>query len=382
MNSSPSGKRMEPALASRRVVIKVGSSVLTAPDEEGVNRRVLGRIASQVAELRRAGREVVLVSSGAIAAGSKRMGVQGAPKGMPERQAAAAVGQPILMEAYGRAFRRRGVETAQLLLTHADLDLRIRFLNACNTFEALLARGVLPIVNENDTVSVEEIRFGDNDTLAALVAQMVKAGLVIILSDVEGLYDADPRRNPLARLIRRVEGLPAEVAEKAGTSANPLAHGGMVTKVRAVKVLNRMGIATLIVRGRTPNILLRALGRGEEGTLFIPNGAPLRARKGWIGTTVIPRGWIRLDAGAVAALTERGKSLLPKGIVEAGGGFRFGDVVELRDPKGRPVARGLANYGAEEVNRIVGRHTGEIAAILGGKDYDEVVHRNNLVLLD
>ncbi|OGL58586.1 MAG: glutamate 5-kinase [Candidatus Tectomicrobia bacterium RIFCSPLOWO2_12_FULL_69_37] len=376
------GKGTEPALASRRIVIKVGSSVLTAPDEQGVNRRVLGGIASQVAELRRAGREVVLVSSGAIAAGSKRMGVQGAPKEMPERQAAAAVGQPILMEAYGRAFRRRAVETAQLLLTHADLDQRTRFLNACNTFEALLARGVLPIVNENDTVSVEEIRFGDNDTLAALVAQMVNAGLVIILSDVEGLYDADPRRHPSAKLIRRVEGLPAEIEGRAGTSANPLAHGGMVTKVRAVKVLNRMGIATLIVRGRTPKILLRALERGGEGTLFVPNGVRLGARKGWIGTAVIPRGWIRLDAGAVTALAERGRSLLPRGVVEAGGEFRFGDVVELRDPKGRAVARGLANYGVDDVNRIAGKHTGEIAGILGGKDYDEVVHRNNLVLLD
>lgn len=382
MNSSPSGRRAGPSLASRRVVIKVGSSVLTAPDEQGVNRRVLGSIASQVADLRRAGREIVLVSSGAIAAGSKRMGVQGAPKGMPERQAAAAVGQPILMEAYGRAFRRRGVETAQVLLTHADLDVRTRFLNACNTFEALLGRGVLPIVNENDTVSVEEIRFGDNDTLAALVAPMVRAGLVIILSDVEGLYDADPRRNPSARLIRRVEGLPPEVEEGAGTSANPLAHGGMVTKVRAVKILNRMGIATLIVRGRAPKVLLRSLESGEEGTLFLPNGARLQARKGWIGTTVIPRGWIRLDPGAVTALIERGKSLLPKGILEAGGDFRFGDVVELRDPKGQPVGRGLANYGADEVNRIAGKHTGEIAAILGSKDYDEVVHRNNLVLLD
>ena len=262
MNTAPGGKRTEPALASRRVIIKVGSSVLTAPDEQGVNRRVLGRIASQVAALRQAGREVVLVSSGAVAAGSKRLGIHGAPKGMPERQAAAAVGQPILMEAYGRAFRRRGVETAQVLLTHADLDARTRFLNACNTFEALLGRGVLPIVNENDTVSVEEIRFGDNDTLAALVAQMVKAGLVIILSDVEGLYDADPRKDASAKLIRRVEGLPAGVEGSAGTSANPLAHGGMVTKVRAVKVLNRMGIATLIVRGRAPRILLRALESG------------------------------------------------------------------------------------------------------------------------
>jgi len=382
LNTTPPGKRTEPALASRRVVIKVGSSVLTAPDEEGVNRRVLGRIASQVAALRRAGREVVLVSSGAIAAGSKRLGIQGAPKGMPQRQAAAAVGQPILMEAYGRAFRRLGLETAQLLLTHADLDARSRFLNACNTFEALLARGVLPIVNENDTVSVEEIRFGDNDTLSALVAQMMRAGLVVILSDVEGLYDADPRRDPSARLIRRVEGLPPEVAEKAGVSANPLAHGGMLTKVRAVKVLNRMGIATLIVRGRTPNILLRALERGEEGTLFVPNGAPLKARKGWIGTAVIPRGWIGLDAGAVKAIAEGGRSLLPKGIAGVGGDFRFGDVVELRDPKGRAVARGLSNYGAEEVARIAGRHTGEIAEILGGKHYDEVIHRNNLVLLD
>jgi len=363
-------------------VIKVGSSVLTAPNEEGVNRRVLGRIASQVAELRVGGREIVLVSSGAIAAGVKRMGMKGFPKGMPERQAAAAVGQPVLMEAYGRAFKRRGVETAQILLTHADLDVRTRFLNACNTFEALLGRGVLPIVNENDTVSIEEIRFGDNDTLAAQVAQMVRAGLVIILSDVEGLYDADPKRSPGARLIRRVEGLPSEVVRVAGTSANPLAHGGMVTKMRAVEVLNRVGISALIVRGRAPRILLRALGGGEEGTLFVPNGARLKGRKGWIGTTATPRGWIRLDGGAVSALSERGKSLLPRGIVEVGGDFRFGDVVELRGPDGQPLGRGLVNDSAEDVARIAGKHTAEIAGVLGSKDYDEVVHRNNLVLID
>ncbi len=373
-------KRYDSALRSRRIVVKVGSSVLTSPDESGVNRRVLGRIASQVAELRAGRREVVLVSSGAIAAGVKRLGMRGVPAGIPERQAAAAVGQPILMEAYGRAFNRRGVELAQVLLTHSDLDVRRRFLNACNTLETLFSKGVMPIVNENDTVSVEELRFGDNDILAAQVAQMVRAELVIILSDVEGLYDADPRKTPGARLLSRVEGIPPKVVKAAGGSENPLAHGGMAAKMNAVKILNRVGVSTLIVRGRSPGVILRALAGEACGTIFVPNGARLKGKKGWIGTTARPKGWVRLDAGAVRALIERGKSLLPSGVVAAGGDFRFGDLVEIRDSRGRALGRGLVNYSAGEVARIAGRHTREIADILGSKDFDEIIHRNNLVL--
>ncbi|MDA0999584.1 MAG: glutamate 5-kinase [bacterium] len=375
-----SSRREEPALKSRRVVVKVGSSVFTTPEERGVNRRVLGRIAGQVVELRAAGREVVLVSSGAIAAGVKRLLWKSVPREMRERQAAAAVGQPILMEAYGRAFKRRGVEIAQILLTHADLDVRTRYLNACHTFEALLARGVVPIVNENDSVSVEEIRFGDNDTLAAQVAQMVGAELVVILSDVDGLYDEDPRKNPRAQLLDRVEGLPAKVMKGAGLSVNPLAHGGMLAKMKAVKVLNRVGISTLIVRGRVPRVILRAVGGERVGTLFVPNGTRLRGRKGWIGTTISPKGWIRIDDGAVRALLKQGKSLLPRGVTGVGGDFRFGDPVEIRDSNGKALAQGLANYAADEVSQIAGKHSSEIAAILGGKDYDEIIHRNNLVI--
>ncbi|MEE9274204.1 MAG: glutamate 5-kinase [bacterium] len=381
MSRSPA-RRREPALRARRVVVKVGSSVLTAPDERGVNRRVLGRIAAQLVELRAQGREVILVSSGSIAAGSKRLDWKNVPRGMSERQAAAAVGQPILMDAYGRAFKRRGVEIAQILLTHADLDVRTRFLNARNTFEALLSRKVLPIVNENDSVSVEEIRFGDNDTLAAQVALMIQAELVVILSDVEGLYDADPRKVEGARLLHRVEGLPGKVVRGAGESANPYARGGMVTKMEAVRVLNRVGIATLIVRGREPGILLRVLAGEEEGTFFVPNGARLKGRKSWIGTTATPKGWIRVDKGAAAALLKRGKSLLPSGVVAVGGDFHYGDLVELRGPGDVSLGRGLASYSAEDAARIAGKHTREIASILGRKDYDEIIHRSNLVLND
>lgn len=363
-------------------MIKVGSSVLTAPEESGVNRRVLGMIASQIAELRGAKREVVLVSSGAIAAGFKRMGIKEIPSSIPQRQAAAAVGQPVLMEAYGRAFKRRGLDMAQVLLTHSDLDVRARYLNARNTFETLLAQGVTPIVNENDTVAVEEIRFGDNDILAAQVAQMIHAELVVILSDVEGLYDTDPRISSDARLLHRVEGLPPSVVKFAGTSTNPLAHGGMAAKVNAVKVLNRLGISTLIVRGRAPRILLKALEGHEEGTLFMPNGARLKGRRGWIGTTASPKGWIRLDNGAVQALLRRGKSLLPSGVTDVGGEFRFGDIVELIDPNGDLVGQGLVNYSAAEIRQIAGRQTCEIEVILGSKDYDEIIHRNNLALID
>jgi glutamate 5-kinase len=375
-------RKNEPALKSRRLVVKVGSSVLTTPDETGVNRRVLGMIASQVAELLATKREVVLVSSGAIAAGVKRLGMKGIPSGIPERQAAAAVGQPVLMEAYGRAFKRRGLDMAQVLLTHADLDVRSRFLNACNTFETLISQGVMPIVNENDTVSVEELRFGDNDILAAQVAQMIRAELVVILSDVEGLFDSDPRRDPNATLLSRVEGLPAHVVRSAGTSSNPLAHGGMAAKINAVKVLNRVGISTLIVHGRSSRIILRALEGIEEGTLFVPNGARLKARKGWIGTTASPKGWIRLDEGAVQALILRGKSLLPSGVTDVGGDFKFGDIVELLDLTGEVIGQGLVNYSAGEVREIAGRHSREIESILGNKDYDEIIHRNNLALMD
>ena len=380
--SEAATRRSDAALGSRRVVVKVGSSVLTAPHELDVNRRVLGRIASQVARLREEGRQVVVVSSGAIVAGIKRLGLDGIPGSVPERQAAAAVGQPILMEAYGRAFGRRGIETAQVLLTHSDLDDRNRFLNSCNTFETLIGRGVLPIVNENDTVSVQEIRFGDNDTLAAQTAWMVQAGLVVILSDVAGLYDADPRASETARLIPRVEGLPRKIAAVAGVSRNPLAHGGMRSKVEAVKVLNKVGISTLIVRGREPRVLDRALKGERMGTLFIPSEARLQGREGWIGITAKPRGWLQLDGAAVNAMVKRGKSLPPSGVVSVGGNFRFGDVVEIRDARGAALGRGLTNYSSADAARIAGRRTGEIISILGAKDYDEIIHRNNFVLIE
>lgn len=380
--SETMSRRNDPVLKSRRIVVKVGSSVLTASDELGVNRRVLGRIASQVAKLREEGRQVVMVSSGAIAAGVKRLGLKGIPKAVPERQAAAAVGQPILMEAYGRAFKQRGIETAQVLLIHSDLDERSRFLNACNTFQALINKGVLPIVNENDTVSIEEIRFGDNDTLAAQTAQIVQAGLVIILSDVAGLYDEDPRQSKMARLIPRVEGLPKEITSVAGTSSNPLAHGGMRTKVEAVNILNKVGISTLIVKGRDPNIIERVVMGEPLGTLFVPNGARLKGKKGWIGTTAKTRGWLKLDSGAVNAMLKRGKSLLPSGVLSVGGNFRFGDVVEIRDTQGVAFGRGLANYSSDDATRIAGKQTKEIASILGSKDYDEIIHRNNFVLIE
>ncbi len=374
-------RKDEPCLQSRRLVIKVGSSVLTAPAERGVNRRILGNISSQVAALRAAGRDVVLVSSGAIAAGIKRLDLSRVPRGMSQRQAAAAVGQPILMEAYGRAFKRRGVEVGQILLTHADLDVRPRFLNACHTFETLLALGVLPIVNENDSISVEEIRFGDNDTLAAQVAQMVGAGLIIILSDVDGFYSADPKKSPDAQLIPRVDGLPDEVVRAAEKSANPLAHGGMVTKLKAVRVLNTVGIAALVVRGRAPRSIERAIAGEALGTLFVPDSKPLTGRKGWIGTTATPKGWIRVDEGAVTALAKKGKSLLPSGVLDVNGKFQFGDLVELRGPRGAVLGRGLVNYSAKEIQGIAGKHTREIVSILGHKDYDEIVHRNNMVLI-
>ncbi|MED5578416.1 MAG: glutamate 5-kinase [Nitrospinota bacterium] len=375
-------RKDEPSLRSKRLVIKVGSSVLTETDEVGLNMQILASIASQISNLLDSGREIVLVSSGAIAAGLKHLNIKKYPKNMPERQAAAAVGQPILMDAYSKVFNKLGLNIAQILLTHSDLDERERFLNACNTIDNLLHKGVVPIVNENDTVSTEEIKFGDNDSLAVQVAQMTRSGLVVILSDVEGMYNANPNINENAKLLSRVDNLSDELINAAGKSNNKFSHGGMVAKIKAIQVLSQVGISTLMLKGRNENVVLRSLEGEDLGSFFVPKKKRINARKSWIGTTAKSRGWLKIDHGAVEALLRKGRSLLPSGVVDAGGNFSFGDVVELQTFEGKSLGRGLVNYNCEEVKLIAGKQTREISSILGSKDYDEIVHRNNFLSIN
>ncbi|MCS6785833.1 MAG: glutamate 5-kinase [Thiobacillaceae bacterium] len=365
---------------ARRLVVKVGSSLVTN-EGRGLDHQRLAQWAAQIAALVKAGREVVLVSSGAIAEGLQRLGWRKRPHALNELQAAAAVGQMGLIEAYERCFRTHGLHTAQILLTHADLSDRERYLNARSTLRTLLALKVVPIINENDTVTTEEIKFGDNDTLGALVANLIEADVLVILTDQQGLYTADPRKDPKASLVREaIAGDPALEA-MAGGAGSAVGRGGMLTKVLAAKRAARSGAHTVIASGREPEVLLR-LSQGEAiGTQFVARQAPLAARRQWLADHLQVRGRLRLDAGATRALREQGKSLLPIGVTEVIGDFQRGEVVACIDPDGRDIAHGLVNYSAEEARRIMGRQSAEIEAVLGYVDEPELIHRDNLALL-
>jgi glutamate 5-kinase len=362
----------------RRVVIKIGSGVISGTD--GLDDQVIENLAADVTELLDRGYEVVLVSSGAVAAGKGALGISGRPATIPLKQAAAAVGQSRLMRAYKEAFRRGSHTVAQVLLTRDDLANRRRYLNARNTLMALLDCKVVPIINENDTVVVEEIRFGDNDNLSALVTNLVEANLLVILSDVDGLFDSDPKRHADARLIPVVERITPELEASAGDTGNDLGTGGMGTKVKAAKRATLSGVGTVIVNGRTPQVLRRLFAGEELGTYFLPARDRMTAKKHWIAFTKKPRGKLFLDAGARRALVEGGKSLLPSGITGVEGSFDRGDAVRLCDGAGEEFATGVTNYSLPEVLHIMGRKSSEIEAILGYKYFDEVVHRDNLVL--
>ena len=362
----------------RRVVIKLGSGVISGAD--GLETARMEAVVDQVQELRRRGLEVVLVSSGAVAAGKRDLGIIGRPRTIPLKQAAAAIGQSRLMRVYKEAFRRHGQTAAQVLLTRDDLANRRRYLNARNTLMTLLEYGIVPIINENDTVVVDEIRFGDNDNLSALVTSLVEAHLLVILSDVDGLFDRDPRQGPGASIIPVVERITAEIEAAAGETGSELGTGGMATKVRAAKRAALYGVGTIIVNGRTPQILPRLFAGEEVGTYFLPARDRMASRKHWIAFTKKPRGKLFLDEGARHALVERGKSLLPSGVKGVEGGFERGDAVRLCDMEGREFAKGVINYTLAELLSIMGKNTAEIEGILGYKYGDEVVHRDNLVL--
>jgi glutamate 5-kinase len=368
---------------ARRVVVKLGTSVLTggpAARSTGLDRPYFSRLAAQVERLAAGGRETVLVSSAAIACGMHVLGLKERPRAIPLKQACAAVGQSGLMRAYEEAFAPHGRTVAQILLAADDLADRRRFLNARNTLRALLAARVVPVVNENDTVTVDEIRFGDNDTLSALVTNVVEADLLVILSDIDGLYDADPRREPSAQLLSQIDEVDDGVLAKAG-GAGALGSGGMATKLEAARKAALFGVPTLVANGRTEDVLARLLAGEPLGTLFRPREDRLASRKHWIAFGLTPSGTLTLDDGAVRAIVENGKSLLPSGVIAVAGRFEAGDSVRLVDSAGREVARGLVNYPSHEVERIARCKTTEIEARLGYKSLDEVVHRDDLVVL-
>jgi glutamate 5-kinase len=377
----PTGSRAEWLGTPRRIVVKVGSGVLSHGGV-GLHRPTLQALAGCLARVQAQGVEPILVSSGAILAGMEALGLTERPRDLPLKQAAAAVGQSHLMRAYEEAFQPCGGRVAQILLTQEDLRHRSRYLNARNTLFTLLGLRVLPIVNENDTVAVREIQFGDNDTLSALVAHLVQADLLVILTDTEGVFTADPHRDPSARLIplvRPQDAVASFCAEDTGSAAS---IGGMTSKVRAAHRAAVAGIPTVVASGRSPESV-EAILRGEEvGTLFIPSRSRMRSRKRWLAFASLPRGGIVVDAGARGALVVGGKSLLPSGVRGTQKTFRAGDVVSLVDLAGQEFGRGLANYSRDEVEKIKGLKSDEIAGVLGAKAYDEVVHRDNLVILE
>ncbi len=364
----------------RRLVIKVGSAVLA--DEEGLSRAVVENLASEISRFMRQGYEIVLVSSGAIACGRRKLDIPERNFTLQEKQALAAVGQSALIQAYEEAFSRYAQPVAQILLTREDLEDRQRYLNARNTLRVLLRWRVLPIVNENDTVAVEEIQFGDNDLLSAMVVGLVEADLLICLSEVDALYERDPREDPAARPVPLVTRITPEIEAMAGQKPGRFGRGGMVSKLRAARMVTSLGVPMIIAPGRTPLVLERIFSGEDLGTLFLPERKTISPRKFWIAHHLKPEGKLYLDRGAVEAIVKRGKSLLPAGIKAVEGEFPRGACVECVDESGRVVALGLSNYSSEELRCIAGVRSCEIPEKLGFKGKEEVIHRDNLAVFD
>jgi glutamate 5-kinase len=369
-----------PLAAARRIVVKVGSSLVTN-EGRGVDAAAIGNWARQLAALAKQGRELLMVSSGAIAEGMKRLGWSERPKELHELQAAAAVGQMGLVQMYESCLSAHGVASAQVLLTHADLADRERYLNARSTLLTLLALGVLPVINENDTVVNDEIKFGDNDTLGALVANLVDADAYVILTDQRGLCTADPRRDPAARLVDEAAAGDPTLEAMAGGAGSGISRGGMLTKVLAAKRAARSGTSTVIAWGREADVLLRLAGGERIGTALVATTAKLAARKQWMLDHLQLRGAVRVDAGAVAKLRDEGKSLLPIGVHDVQGEFVRGDVIAVCTLDGIELARGLANYAAAEARLIARKPSSQIQALLGFANEPEMIHRDNMVLV-
>jgi len=365
---------------ARRVVVKVGSNVLTR--DQGLNLPVITSISHEIGHLMASGRQVILVSSGAMAAGMRKLQLSARPSAIPARQAVAAVGQAGLILAYENAFARDGLKVAQILLTAEDMTSRKRYLNARNTLNTLLEWGVVPIVNENDTVMVEEIKFGDNDNLAAVIALLMDSDLLINLTDIDGLYNKDPRVFADAQLLPEIDTIGKHIERYAGDIPGALGTGGMLTKIKAARKVTAAGIPMVIANGTQPDILRRLLRGSPSGTFFVPRTERLSSRKCWLAFSLKPKGAIIIDEGAKRAIEGQGKSLLPSGIVGVIGEFSVGDPVQFISGGGTVLGNGLVNYSASDIRKIKGLKSDQIANCLGEKPYDEVIHRDNLALTE
>lgn len=361
----------------QRIVIKVGTSTLTHANGQ-LNLGRMEHLVRELADLHNQDIEVLLVSSGAIGTGANRMGLKKVPRTLPEKQALAAIGQGALLHMYEKFFAEYGKTVAQVLLTREDLDERMRYLNATNTLLAILNMGVIPIINENDTVVVEEIKFGDNDMLSTVVAGIVDADLLVILSDVNGFYDMDPRTCEEAHLQSEIHEITYDMELNSTNRGIAFSSGGMLTKLKGARVCMAAGIPMVIANSSETNVLRRIIAGEKLGTLFVPREEKMQARKKWIAFGTVLHGKLTVDGGAAAALVKKGKSLLASGIIEVEGDFERGTVVSVLTGEGTEIARGMANYSADEIRRIAGKRSSDIEKILGAKDYDEVIHRNNL----
>ena len=363
---------------AKRVVVKIGSNVLT--QNNGLNLKAIQFITRQICRLIDDGREVILVSSGAMASGVKKVGLPKRPDELPKRQAVAAVGQAGLIMEYEKAFGRFHKKVAQILLTSEDLSNRKRYLNARNTLYTLLGWQVVPIINENDTVSVEEIKLGDNDNLAAMITLLMEADILINLTDIEGLYNKDPRIHHDAELIPMVTTITKSTEQYASEIPGALGTGGMISKIRAARKVNSAGVPMVIAKGDEPNILIKLFSDGAHGTFFVPRKEKLASRKCWIAFSLKPQGAVKIDDGAANAILKNGKSLLPSGIVAVEEDFNIGAAVEFKNRENEILGVGLANYSAADIRKIMGLKSKQIKAVLGHKAYDEVIHRDNLAI--
>jgi glutamate 5-kinase len=378
--SQPDPLRLETVARATTVVIKVGTNVLA--DAAGtLDRYRIQSLADQLSRVRAGGRKVVLVTSGAIGAGVGKLGLAKRPTDLPQLQACAAVGQSALMQLYQESLAPHGVHTAQILLTAGDFDSRARYLNVRNTIRTLFEYGALPIINENDTVAVAEIKFGDNDHLAAMVTNLLRAPLLVLLTNVDGLYSDDPRTNSDAKLVATVPNIDRSVTELAANTKSALGTGGMKSKLRAARLATAAGESVVMANGSLDGILDRVFAGEPVGTLFLPHGDDVPAWKRWLGFTARPKGTLRIDEGASRAVVEQGKSLLPVGVTAVEGEFGKGDVVAICDAAGVEIGRGLSNYSAEDAQLLRGKQTDQIVSLLGSVPYPELVHRDNLVVV-
>ena len=362
----------------KKVLVKVGSAVITGA--EGLDLKIINDLVREMSDLAGQGYSIVLVTSGAIASGKHRLNIKGSLKSIPQKQAAAAIGQGRLMRVYSKAFEKKGLYVAQILLTLSDLTDRQRYLNIRNTLSTLMEWGVIPIINENDSVAVDEIKFGDNDNLAAMIANIVEADIFINLTSAAGLYDCNPTESKKAKLISLVPEITSEIEAAATAETSSVGTGGMKSKILAAKKVTAMGIPCVIAPGKRKNILTDILAGREIGTIFLPMVDRLNSKKYWIAFTLRPRGRLIIDDGAKKALLTKGKSLLPSGIIDVEGDFELGDPVSCIDREGTVLAKGLVNFSSMEIRKIMGLKTSQIYQVLGHKDYDEIIHRDNLAI--